>query len=49
VKYGYTWSEKVQSLLTKWQNLMSLKNRDFELERMKEKGKKEAKEERKEK
>jgi len=37
--------EKVQSLLTKWQNLMSLQNRDVELERRKERGKKEGKEE----
>lgn len=41
--------EKVQSLLKKRRNLMSLQNRDAELERRKERGKKEAKEERKEK
>lgn len=40
--------EKVESLLTKWQNLMSLQNRDVALERKKERGRKEAKEERKE-
>jgi hypothetical protein len=39
----------LQSLLTKWQNLMSLQNTDAELERRKERGKKEAKVERKEK